>query len=167
VVLCFRFQRTRTDSSLNLQYYENQDQQFFNNSNNPTTLSLSLDCKVANLATQIGVLHCGTTQILESEVKLNLLRWGGGEGRTFGTWTMHLASTARVDQLVSEHLGQGLLIVFARGPHCLWCPKSRWSPSLGPCIALKIGQNRLEVRKLWPPKVEEGVIFTENSPLFS
>jgi len=81
VVLCFRFQRTRTDSSLNLQYYENQDQQFFNNSNNPTTPTLNLDCdKVANLATQLGVLHCSTTQILESEVKLKLLRWGGGGG---------------------------------------------------------------------------------------
>jgi len=29
---------------------------------------------------------------------------GGEEGATFGTWTMQLASTARVDQLVSEHL---------------------------------------------------------------
>jgi len=41
-----------------------------------------------------------------------------------------------------------LLTVFAGGSHCLWCPKSRWSPPLGTPITLKIGKIWLEARKL-------------------
>jgi hypothetical protein len=40
---------------------------------------------------------------------------------------------------------------FCRRAHCLWCPKTRWSPPLGATIALKIGKNELEARKLWSP----------------
>jgi hypothetical protein len=46
-----------------------------------------------------------------------------------------------------------LLTVFAGAPHCLWCPKSRWSPPLGTSIALKIGKDELEARKLHAPQV--------------
>jgi len=59
---------------------------------------------------------------------------------------------------MSDHLRYGLLAVFAGGPHCLWCPKTRWSPPLGASMALKIGKNELETRKLQFPKVR-GVIF--------
>jgi hypothetical protein len=31
----------------------------------------------------------------------------------------------------------GLIHVFARGPHCLWCRNSRWSPPLDASITLK------------------------------
>jgi len=43
-----------------------------------------------------------------------------------------------------------LTVFFAKGPHCLWCPKNRWSLPLGAFIALKIGKDELEARKLWP-----------------
>ncbi len=42
-------------------------------------------------------------------------------------------------------LKEGFLTVFTRGPHCLWCPESRWSPPLCISITLKIGKNGLEV----------------------
>ncbi len=59
-----------------------------------------------------------------------------------------------------DHLSWGLLLVFAGGPHCLWCPKSRWSPPLGASMALKINKNEQEMRKLQPSEVR-GVVFTE------
>jgi hypothetical protein len=48
------------------------------------------------------------------------------------------------------------LAIFVGGPHCLWCPKSRWSPPLCESIALKIGKNGLKVRKLCPPPSKGG-----------
>jgi hypothetical protein len=48
---------------------------------------------------------------------------------------------------MNNHLRKNLLSVFARGPHCLWCSKSRWSPPLDASIALKISKNELEERK--------------------
>jgi hypothetical protein len=57
-----------------------------------------------------------------------------------------------------DHLRKGLLAVFAGGPHYVWCPKTRWSPPLGASIALKIGKNELETKKLQLPKVR-GVIL--------
>ncbi len=59
-------------------------------------------------------------------------------------------------------LKAGFLPVFAGGPYCLWCPKSRWSPPLCASIALQISKNGLEVRKLWPPKVGV-IVFTKKS----
>ncbi len=59
-------------------------------------------------------------------------------------------------------LKAGFFAVFAGGPHCLWCPKRRWSPPLCTSIGLQIDKNGLEVRKLWPPKVG-AIVFTENS----
>jgi hypothetical protein len=41
-----------------------------------------------------------------------------------------------------------LLIVFAGGSHCLWCPKSEWNPLLDASVALKMGKNGLNARKL-------------------
>ncbi len=46
----------------------------------------------------------------------------------------------------------GFLNIFAGRPHCLWCPKSRWSLPLCPSITLKLKKNGLEARKLQPPK---------------
>ncbi len=65
----------------------------------------------------------------------------------------------RVEQTMSDHLRYGLHTIFVRGPHCLWCPKNRWSPHLGTSIALKIDKNELEVRKLQPFKVGGGIVF--------
>jgi len=47
-------------------------------------------------------------------------------------------------------------------PHCLWCPKNRWSPLLGASVALKIGKNELEARKLQPLKVG-GITFIKKN----
>ncbi len=48
-----------------------------------------------------------------------------------------------------------MLTIFARGPPLFMVSKEyRWSPLHGASIALKIAKNELEVRKLWPPKVE-------------
>jgi hypothetical protein len=46
--------------------------------------------------------------------------------------------------------------------------KSRWSPPLGASVALKIGKNRLEAKKVTPSEVG-GFIFNErkNSRSFS
>jgi hypothetical protein len=52
-----------------------------------------------------------------------------------------------------------LLTVFAGGSHCLWCPKSRWSPPLGTPITLKIGKIWLEARKLQSRRGGGGVFF--------
>jgi hypothetical protein len=46
-----------------------------------------------------------------------------------------------------------LFAIFVGRPYCLWCPKNRWSPSFGAFVALKIGKNGLEARKLRPPKI--------------
>jgi len=55
-----------------------------------------------------------------------------------------------VGKLVSKHLRYNLLIVFAKGPHCLWCPKSQWNPLLGTYVTLKIGKNILEDKIMAP-----------------
>jgi hypothetical protein len=55
-----------------------------------------------------------------------------------------------------------LFTIFARGAHFLWCPKNRWSPSLGASVALKIDKNELKGRSLWLPEVG-GLIFTKDS----
>jgi hypothetical protein len=50
-----------------------------------------------------------------------------------------------------------LLVVFAGGP-VVHGVQNRWSPPLDASVALKIGKNGQEARKLWPPKVG-GVCF--------
>jgi len=40
-------------------------------------------------------------------------------------------------QKIREPPNTGLIHVFARGPHCLWCQNSRWSPPLDASITLK------------------------------
>jgi len=41
-----------------------------------------------------------------------------------------------------------LFIVCGRGAHCLWCPRNRWNFLFAAFVALKIGENGLEARKL-------------------
>jgi hypothetical protein len=65
---------------------------------------------------------------------------------------------SRVSRLVSKHLMKGLLAVSTGGPHCLWCPKTKWSPPLGTSVTLKIDKNWLKARKLRPPK-QGGLFF--------
>jgi hypothetical protein len=60
-----------------------------------------------------------------------------------------------------DHFREGLLAIFARGAHCLWCPKSRWSPRLGASMALKIDKNEQEERKLQPPPKVRRIVFPE------
>jgi hypothetical protein len=55
------------------------------------------------------------------------------------------------------------LAIFVGGPHCLWCPKSRWSPPLCASIALKTGKNGLKVRKLWPSPSKGGRFYKKIS----
>ncbi len=52
-----------------------------------------------------------------------------------------------------------VLTVFSGGPHCLWCPKIRWSSPLCASITLKINKNRIEGRKLWSLEVGEGLFL--------
>jgi hypothetical protein len=40
---------------------------------------------------------------------------------------------------------------FCRRAPFLWCTESRWSPPLGPSVALKISKNGFKAKKLWPP----------------
>jgi hypothetical protein len=54
------------------------------------------------------------------------------------------------------------LTVLAGGAHCVWCPKTRWSPPLGASVTLKTGKNGLEVRNLRPPKVRGGHFYKKN-----
>jgi len=49
---------------------------------------------------------------------------------------------------VSEHLRYGFIAVFAQGPHCLWYPKSRWSPPFGASVALKINKKKIRGEKI-------------------
>jgi hypothetical protein len=63
--------------------------------------------------------------------------------------------------LLFKHLRYNLFAIFVGGPHCLWCFKNRWNPSLGTSVALEINKNGLELKKLWLPKVG-GVIFTKH-----
>jgi hypothetical protein len=63
---------------------------------------------------------------------------------------------------MSDHLRYGLLTIFVGKPHCLWCPKNRWRPLLGASVALKIGKNELEARKLQPLKVG-GIAFIKKN----
>ncbi len=76
------------------------------------------------------------------------------------TLPVHLGLN-RVEQPMSDHLRQGLLAVFVGEPHCLWCPQSRWRPPLGASIALKIGKNELQAKKLQPLEIGR-VVFYRN-----
>jgi hypothetical protein len=55
------------------------------------------------------------------------------------------------------------LAIFAGGPHCLWYPKSRWSPPLCAYIALKLRKNGLKVRKLCLPPSKAGQFYKKIS----
>jgi len=60
----------------------------------------------------------------------------------------------KVEWPVSEHLS----IQSKPNPRgkfrCFWCPKKTWMPPLGTFDVLKIVKNGLDMKLLWPPKVE-------------
>ncbi len=60
----------------------------------------------------------------------------------------------RLNQLVNEHLN----IQGKQGPRgrlcCFQCPNKNWTHPIGIYGTVKIIKNRMELRKLWPPKVE-------------
>jgi hypothetical protein len=58
---------------------------------------------------------------------------------------------------VGQTFKVGFLALFVGGPYCLGCLKSRWSHSLNAFVALKIGKNGLEARKLWLPEIRGGL----------
>jgi hypothetical protein len=78
--------------------------------------------------------------------------------RTHVTKEHNNGDTTRIERPIIVHLREGFFAIFARGPHFLWCPKSKWSPPLCASITLKMGKNELKVRKLWPLKLG-GVVF--------
>ncbi len=61
----------------------------------------------------------------------------------------------RVDQLVTEHLSVKDKPDPRGGLHCFCCPNKTWTYPLGESNTLTIVQNKLEMRKLLPPKVKE------------
>jgi hypothetical protein len=60
-----------------------------------------------------------------------------------------------VDESMSEHLKVEFAHHFCSRAHCLWCPKSRWSPPLGASVALKFSKNELE-QENYDPQVKGG-----------
>jgi hypothetical protein len=73
------------------------------------------------------------------------------------------ATTTRVERPVIVHfIKVRFLAIFAREPHCLRCPISRWNPPLCAFITLKIGKNELEARKLPAPQIG-GSFLQKNS----
>ncbi len=75
------------------------------------------------------------------------------------TWNVY----ARVDRPVIKHLSvQGRPYPMG-GLCCFWCPNKTWTPPLGASDTLTIVKNRLEMRKLQPPKVKEGGWRTQKS----
>jgi hypothetical protein len=62
--------------------------------------------------------------------------------------------TSRVGQPVTEHLSTRGRPNPRGGFHCFWCGNKTW-PSPHPTLGtLTIIENRLEMRKLWPPKLK-------------
>jgi hypothetical protein len=60
----------------------------------------------------------------------------------------------RVEQLVSKHLSTQGRLDPRGGLCCFGCPNKTWIPPIDASSALKIVKNKLELRKLQPPKVE-------------
>ncbi len=64
-------------------------------------------------------------------------------------------SVFKVDQLVFAHLSvQKSRPDPMGGLHCCWCWNKTWTSSLGESDTLTIVKNKLEIRKLQPPKIK-------------
>ncbi len=70
---------------------------------------------------------------------------------------------SRVDLLVSEHWSAQARPDSRGGLPCFWCRNKTWTPYLGASNTLRIVENGLEMRKLWPPIVK-GSKTQKNKP---
>jgi len=62
-----------------------------------------------------------------------------------------------------EHLSTQGKLDPREGLHYFWCLKKIWTPPIGAFVALKIIENIIKLKKLWPPKVE-GVKNSKKQP---
>jgi len=99
----------------------------------------------------ISITHLGTLERSWIETQ-----WNASEIPTF---FLH----SRINQLVSKHLSTQGRLDLKGGLCCFWCPNKAWTPLIGASSTQKIIINTIELRKLWPPKVE-GSRTQENKP---